>query len=230
MRTTAIVAMLLLLSPIALSVQVSGKTFDWETLKGVPAMVRFSQNGSLGAQVVADAGGNYSVEIRPGAYSVFASYAALEYEENLTFMNDAKLDIGLLPALSDLFPNMALPEAAELNNTVQSLDVPEAPAAPQQYPVAQDAVGSLLPYLLPVIIVPTLVYLYLRRKQKPIIVSDEEAVLRIIREKGSVLQSEINERTGFSEAKTSLIVKSLVSRNIVKKEKRGRDNVLSPKS
>lgn len=227
MKITVIAVILLFLAQIALSVQVGGKAFDWETLGGVPAIIRFSQNGSLEAQVIAGADGNYSAEIRPGTYSVFAYYGTLEYEENLTLVKDVRLEIGLLPALSEVFPNLTLPETAELNNTIEALDEMPENATPALQPQRAEQGQDILPYILPVIVVPILVFLYLRRKGKPRIIGDEEAVLGIIREKGSVLQSEINGRTGFSEAKTSLIIKSLVSRGLAKKEKKGRENVIS---
>lgn len=86
----------------------------------------------------------------------------------------------------------------------------------------------LLWFLLAVaVILPTSAMVLRRRKRSMLLESDEQKVIRVLRDAGGVLfQSEIKRRTGFSKAKTSVILKTLEQKGLVGKTRRGREYVV----
>jgi len=81
------------------------------------------------------------------------------------------------------------------------------------------------------------VYLFKRRKgnskperihpEKPSIESEDEKVLRLLRNSGGTMrQSEVTERLGFSKAKTSQLLSALESRGSLARYKKGRDKIV----
>jgi len=65
------------------------------------------------------------------------------------------------------------------------------------------------------------------RKRSVSLESDEEKVISVLREAGGVLfQSEIKRRTGFSKAKTSVVLKALEEKGSVGKTRRGREFIV----
>jgi DNA-binding transcriptional ArsR family regulator len=54
----------------------------------------------------------------------------------------------------------------------------------------------------------------------------EKKVYEIVREAGKIKQNEIVEKTGFSKARVSRVLKSLAEKKLVKVEKRGRTNMV----
>lgn len=86
----------------------------------------------------------------------------------------------------------------------------------------------LLWFLLAVaVILPTSAMVLRRRRRSKLLESDEQKVIRVLRGAGGVLfQSEIKRRTGFSKAKTSVILKTLEQKGLVGKTRRGREYVV----
>lgn len=77
------------------------------------------------------------------------------------------------------------------------------------------------------VILPTSTILLRRRKRPASLENDEEKVIRVLREADGVLfQSEIKRRTGFSKAKTSVVLKALEQKGSVTKTRRGREYVV----
>jgi len=54
----------------------------------------------------------------------------------------------------------------------------------------------------------------------------EKKVYEIVKEAGKIRQNEIVEKTGFSKARVSRVLKSLAEKKLVKVEKRGRTNIV----
>jgi uncharacterized membrane protein len=54
----------------------------------------------------------------------------------------------------------------------------------------------------------------------------EKKVYEIVRDAGKIRQNEIVEKTGFSKARVSRVLKSLAEKKLVKVEKRGRTNIV----
>lgn len=87
----------------------------------------------------------------------------------------------------------------------------------------------LIVILIVIISTPALLILH-RRRKKPFLpsdeymISDEERVLRILRNSGGrLLQKQIKEATGFSKAKTSMVLNELQRKGLIRKIKRGRE-------
>ncbi|MCS7138994.1 MAG: MarR family transcriptional regulator, partial [Crenarchaeota archaeon] len=76
------------------------------------------------------------------------------------------------------------------------------------------------------------IILYRHRKKMPpppeeYIISDEELILRILRNSGGrLLQKQIKEATGFSKAKTSMVLSELQKKGLIRKIKRGREYIV----
>ncbi|KYK34275.1 MAG: hypothetical protein HXS48_12950 [Theionarchaea archaeon] len=72
--------------------------------------------------------------------------------------------------------------------------------------------------------------LYLGRREKPrpeYVVADEKVVLDVIKKAGGkIIQSDLVKNTGFSKAKVSKILSELESRNVIRKEKYKRSNLI----
>jgi uncharacterized membrane protein len=72
--------------------------------------------------------------------------------------------------------------------------------------------------------------LYLGRRERPkpeYVVADERLVLDAIKkEGGKIIQSDLVKNTGFSKAKVSKILSELENRNLIRKEKYKRTNLI----
>ncbi len=95
-----------------------------------------------------------------------------------------------------------------------------------------DKKSNLIYYLFSIIILIIIVILIIKfRKKKPKksndIDEDLQKVLEIIKKDGNrTTQKHIKEVTGLSEAKVSLMITDLESKNIVKRIKKGRSNII----
>ncbi|MBU7015188.1 MAG: hypothetical protein HXS52_03555 [Theionarchaea archaeon] len=88
----------------------------------------------------------------------------------------------------------------------------------------------LLYYLAAALVAGLAVGFYLGRRRKPqpeYVVADEQKVLEEIRKAGGrIVQKDLVRNTGFSKSKISKIISDLESRNVVKKEKYKRTNLI----
>jgi len=92
-------------------------------------------------------------------------------------------------------------------------------------------VYALLPFLLPFLSIPVaLVILYRRRAKRtfpPPPVDDEEKVVALLRSAGGqMLQKDIARKLGFSKSKTTGILNELEAKNVIEKEKKGREYIV----
>lgn len=216
--------------------QISGTTYDWieETpLEFTVIKAYFEEN--LAGQTVSDKNGFYSLSLAEGQYFINAEYtkngSKYRTDENITVLgNEIVLDLLLIddfPEITDIedlpqniFPDEYFAESSELE---------EEPVVIEQEPQDNPALYTLIAgiVLLSVIFLIFAKHFYFK-KPKSIELSDN-TVLSIIQGKKECLQSDIVEKTGFSEAKVSLIIKSLIEQGKIQKQKVGRNNVLSLK-
>jgi uncharacterized membrane protein len=60
--------------------------------------------------------------------------------------------------------------------------------------------------------------------------ADEELIIRLLREAGGTMtQSDIKKKTGFSKAKTSMVLKSLYQKGLIEKTRKGREQIITLK-
>ncbi|MEM1574660.1 MAG: DUF4897 domain-containing protein [Nitrososphaerota archaeon] len=60
--------------------------------------------------------------------------------------------------------------------------------------------------------------------------ADEELIIRLLKEAGGTMsQSDIKKKTGFSKAKTSMVLKSLHQKGLIEKTRRGREQIITLK-
>ncbi|MBO3769991.1 MAG: MarR family transcriptional regulator [Thermoproteota archaeon] len=87
----------------------------------------------------------------------------------------------------------------------------------------------IIAVLMVITLVSASLILYRRRKKPSLpsdeyMISDEELVLRILKNSGGrLLQKQIKEATGFSKAKTSMVLNELQKKGLIRKIKRGRE-------
>ena len=217
--------------------QISGTTYDWieETpLEFTIIKAYFEEN--LAGQAVSDKNGFYSLSLAEGQYFINAQYtkngSKYSTDENITVLgNEIVLDLLLIddfPEITNIedlpqniFPDEYFAESSELE---------EEPVVIEQEP--QEDNSTLCATLAGIVLLSAIFLIFAKhshfKKPKSIELSDN-TVLSIIQGKKECLQSDIVEKTGFSEAKVSLIIKSLIEQGKIQKQKVGRNNVLSLK-
>ncbi len=171
--------------------------------------------------------GAYSFNIPPGEYTITATYSdeeeTYELEEPLKIIDDGiyTIDLILTPVLEDIDLGEDLAEIEDIN-----LDI-----------AIEEKKSNL--GLIITIIAMLLLVLYFHFSKGHFIKDineseikseaeeDLEKVLKFIKEKGGrVTQKDIRKRFPSSEAKISLMIAEMESRNLVKKIKKGRGNII----
>ncbi len=232
---------ILFLFSFATSAQISGTTYDWieETPLDFTIIKAYFEENLVG-QTVSDKNGFYSLSLAKGQYTIKAEHTQnnTKYytDENITVLeNDLILDLLLMEEIPEMFALEDLPEEIFSETyTTGSIELEEEPTItttlitkPSENWTLQIATTLIL--LLVALFLITKKQLFNKKQKTNSIELSEDTVLSIIKEKNQCLQSDIVEKTGFSEAKVSLIIKSLIEQNKIQKQKIGRNNVLSPK-
>lgn len=97
-------------------------------------------------------------------------------------------------------------------------------------PVTSPSNQSLIYYIFAAAFLSFISGLYLGRREQPkpeYVVADERLVLDAIKkEGGKIIQSDLVKNTGFSKAKVSKILSELENRNLIRKEKYKRTNLI----
>ncbi len=192
-------------------------------------------DGQITEQFTAD--GQYSVDLEPGSYTFTAvhySNGKVDYidKENVSVNgSQTRFDLVLIPY--DLYlitPQQHSDVAAVANDT--SLPAPAQPDSNPVSPAPDQSIFLIIGGLL-VIGSIALVYILVRRKtvnnSEEAYLPDEEArlMLKIIREnEGRMYQKELRGILNWSEAKMSVTVSELESAGLIKRIKKGRDNLL----
>jgi uncharacterized membrane protein len=167
--------------------------------------------------------GTYSFDLSPGSYLLEAEHSSegINYyaEENIVIRKEGSyvIDLFLLPDLS---------EEEELLNeseTIVTEDIEEEKISYTPYIIV------LVVLVIIIIILFVLLKLKEKAKKKPAeeLTSDIEKVISIIKESGGrITQKELRKQMPLSEAKISLLITELEDKEIIRKIKKGRGNIL----
>ncbi|MEM3712916.1 MAG: hypothetical protein QXR97_05215 [Thermoproteota archaeon] len=166
---------------------------------------------------------------------VYKNPDGLEIVRMVTVGNDGRFSDNYNPNLVGSWSvSLRLP-----SNSKYKINQLPQPIVFSVYEEAKNTEGSeiyqliiLIIILIVIISVPTLLILYRHRKKPSLssdeyMISDEELVLRILKNSGGrLLQKQIKEATGFSKAKTSMVLSELQRRGLIRKIKRGREYIV----
>ena len=210
-----------LLVVIGVSLAIHGTVYDIGLSPVPKAIISAYHNGSLVGRTVSNSTGKYTLYLPPGKYlltayspddSLASNDTLMIYSPNQTF------DIILVEQIPYELPqNFSIPSFGEIQE--------EQPYTP--------SVLSRTDYILIVFGIGLLLiglyiglFVSLRKRYKPKD-KDAELVLNIIKENGGqIFQGKIVERTGWSEAKVSLVLSSLKKSGLIKKKRLGRKKVV----
>ncbi|MBW2999844.1 hypothetical protein KY339_04170 [Candidatus Woesearchaeota archaeon] len=165
--------------------------------------------------------GTYSFELSPGSYLLEASHSSegINYyaEENILISKEGSyvIDLFLLPDLS---------EEEELLNESETIITEDIEEEKISY-----TPHIIISVVLVIVIIILFVLLKLKEKKKPAeeLTSDIEKVIKIIKQAGGrITQKELRKQMPLSEAKISLLITELEDKDIIKKIKKGRGNIL----
>lgn len=156
--------------------------------------------------------GSYSFNLVNGNYIISASYADYSIEENLSIKTEGDyiLDLIIFPALEEAKEPPEIKEEAKTNY-------------------------SYLLILVIFVIIAIVLVFYLKKRQKKSIeklenielADDLQQLLKFIKDNsGRTTQKEIRKFLNLSEAKVSLMVTELEHKDLVKRIKKGRGNII----
>lgn len=237
----AILAFLALFACVS-AVMVGGDAYSVDDLFPRPGVV-LKFEGPTTYQAVLEEG-NYSVELPPGEYTVTAYY----YEESkLKYYFQEKMKVEGEEINYDimLFPPNEFEQVVEFIGEADTgeeiLEIPEPEPAEQK-----EAAGIGLEWiLLPIALLVVAAYLLIFRKKgaskapeevKKVelppkeLDAEEKKLLEILKSsEGMSTQKELRDIFKCTETKMSLLVSSLEARGLVKRIKRGRENIVKLK-
>ncbi len=200
---------------VSMSFALNGHIYDI-SLDRVPNAVVFAYlNDTLVSRVIADSNGSYSMDIPRGTYNIVAYKPGTNLFSNDTlnvYSDNQTFDI----VLSDTIP---------YENISEDIPLPDLGELSEEQPYVEDSSSNTHIWVVFGLIggfVSFGLVLLKRRRYKPKD-KDVELVLRIIKENGGqIMQSKIVEKTGWSEAKVSLILSHLKKQGMIKKKRFGR--------
>lgn len=169
---------------------------------------------SVPKQTLVSRDGSYSFNLERGTYVITARHENKETyfgKENITITSEGDFNLDLI-----LFEDLEADDISE-----DSVDIPAEIAG----------ISSIWTYILIAWLVLIGVVLYMMKYSKyphSVDLDDEvDEILKFIRQnKGRVTQMEIRKKFPWSEAKISLIITELEDKNLVRRVKKGRANVI----
>lgn len=222
-----VMILLLLLSSISVgnSAVIQGKIYSWNTFD--PAENCIVIINSTPIQKIVAVNSTYSFSIPPGTYRLDAvCYDSLKLHasEVVEIRHNGTFQIDML----------AQPRIEELNVTIPEINFTIDERTPPEKPETQSS-GFNHVYFIAVLLLAAVslgMYLALRKREQKdttheILPEDLNEILEIIKKEGGrVTQKELKRKTGYSDAKISLMIADLEKRGMVEKVKKGRGNII----
>lgn len=209
---------LALLLPSVAAVTIHGTVYDFGLDKLPNAIVEIN---SSPRQKMVSKEGLYSFSVPPGEYQVFAYHPATDarVEENVSAPVEGEYVLDLI----------VLPSFEEEEALLEVPDVPEVEGVVQDRPASQ--------WLLWLVVFVALGFLVYKAARKPEQIVGREMVRALPEELAKVLefiekeggrttQKDIRRQFPYSEAKMSLMLDDLEERELIKRIKKGRGNVI----
>jgi uncharacterized membrane protein len=213
MKKILLLLVLLFVINLSKAATISGNIYNWDLQQVENVRVTINTTPQ---QLIISKDGTYSFEVPTGNYLLKAEYykndiLEASVEEEITITNpNGNYIIDLI-----LFPNLDIDEDFD--------------------PFEEETKPQYLVYLLvglSLLIILIITFFYQKRKSKKQLQElegpdDLEKVLDFIKKQdGRTTQKEIRKALGLSEAKASLIITELEHKNIVKRIKKGRTNII----
>lgn len=227
-----LVLLFLLCLNIATAAIISGSIYDLSLQKESNAVVEIN---TVPQQLLVSKSGDYSFNVRPGTYSLYAFTNTSEAAESLVVADDGNytLDIILAEKLTDM--RDILLKESDMN--VSSADIQEPKSN------AYMIVITIIVVLLLLAIIAFFIVMRSRKhkrakhgiehgtananKNANISVDEhEQRVLSIIKKEKRTTQKDLRKEIPLSEAKVSLIISDLEDKGKIRKIKKGRGNIL----
>ena len=199
----------ILLASVVHAATLQGMVYDW-SLEPVDAVVEINTM----PRQVAVAKHGYSFTAPAGEYTIKARKGDDVISENITILDDGSYVLDLI-----LLPDLSIEESL-----MQSSD-----EIIQDFPIPEDEPFN--PYLTLIIVgvlaLVLVVVKILRKKDHTKLDPDLRAIMDLITKSGGrVSQKEIYKQLPWSEAKVSLMLDDLESRQLIRKIKKGRANII----
>lgn len=224
MKPAIIPFAVLLLMALSLSASISGTFYSAYTLEPVGGPVILEAKGPVYYKAVFIE--NYSLDLAPGNYSMEAytpNRTLVAEPENVSVENGTKWDFVLFYA--DTF------EATDTNISTGDINADvSGPEAPMDWKTLLLAVSILF------IVMAIIIFIITGRREELHeaavegnrgLSEDEDKFLLILYEnEGIIEQTELRKGASWSDAKASLLAKSLESQGYVKRIRKGRKNIV----
>ncbi len=220
LRSLLIVIAVFMLIQAVNSATIEGKIYSWDTFE--PAKNCIVTLNSTPVQKLVVVNGSYSFTTSPGTYRIdvvcyghqnLVAGEVIKIKQNGTF----HIDI------------LAQPELEEMNVSVPEINFSVDERVPPQ---PQNSLWNYAYLVIPLTLAAGVWY-YLRRikvgieKSEDILPEDLSEIIEIIKKEGGrITQKELKRRTGYSDAKISLMIADLEKRGKVEKVKKGRGNII----
>ncbi len=206
------------------SATIEGRIYSWDSFEPVRSCI-VTLNSTPVQKIVA-VNGNYSFDVPPGVYRIEVvcySNQKLFAEEVIEVRQNGTFHIDML----------AQPFIEELNVTVPEINLTFDENEPEN-PETQNFSTTLL-YVFPALLASIgLIYYYTSKRRKEesnngeeVLPEDLNEIMEIIRKEGGrITQKELKKKTGYSDAKISLMIADLENRGKIEKIKKGRGNII----
>ncbi len=180
------------------------------------AIVSVYSDGALISRSLAGANGSYYFPLSNGTYQLVAmKYGTdLYYNETIRVEGDQKMDVVMYEKLPyENLGNITIPSGELQDENLFN-------SSPPGVDIVRYASGIL-------VMLAGILLVVSSRKKAKLKDKDIDLVLGIIKSnKGKIKQKDIVTKTGFSEAKVSLILKELKRKGIIRKKKVGREKII----
>ncbi|AIY90113.1 helix-turn-helix transcriptional regulator [Geoglobus acetivorans] len=224
MKKILVILALLLITSTASGAKIQGTVFSWETFEPLKNVI-ITINTTPQQRIVSE-DGNYMFEVSPGIYSI----EVYHYDDITLYANETvvveqngtyRIDILAYPLVEELDRNMS--EELNLEFNVEDGRI--------QSNSGYYWIGGVL--LIAVLFAGA--YVLKRRASEEVhelvpqesLPEDLGEIVEIIRQAGGrITQKELKKKTGYSDAKISLMLADLERRGIVEKVKKGRGNII----
>jgi len=236
MRTLSVIVLCFLLvaalAPLAAAATIHGTIYDQQLRVAQDVLVSIDTQP---IQRILSTDGTYAFNMPPGNYtiSLFSARSNISASERVTVAQDGNFSF-------DLFLLPGLEENEQLYSDI-SADFTQTPTDPEELPASRPGPWPIVIFLAALAAITGFLYWlwhHLKRArpgEEVITTTDEvrvgttrpEDILAILKETGGrMTQKELRKRLPYGEAKVSLLVAELEAKGLIKKLKRGRENII----
>ena len=208
---------------LAGAVAVKGEVTLWESGEKLDGtLIKVYRDSALVSKVICDENGSYSMDLQPGNYHFMAVYIDRDGdkyldEEDVTLYPDQNTTLDFLMILPELDINFS-----ELENETEEGVVEGDGKEPD------DAILISIFIILAVSVLILSILKMMGKKGGIELEDDEKKIMEILKkQKGKrMLQSDLLGETDFSRAKVSLVLSELEKKGLIRKEVKGRTNLI----